>query len=369
MIPVRSSAPSSTPRLRTTSPVADVYLAGVGSVGSALLRQVATLSDEATRLRLVGACTSRHSVWAAGELPPLDAPEALRQGPPPNWPRLLERLERAAERPFVFVDATGSVEVAGHYERLLSAGAAVVTPSKHANTQEQSTFDRLQAAAQTHGAPYLYETTVGAGLPVLHTVQSLVATGDRIRTIRGAVSGTLTFVFDQLRQGVALSDAVQEASARGYAEPDVRDDLSGEDVARKFIILARTAGVPIERAEVEVASLVPPTLQATDAASFLDALASFDDDWRKRVADAGAAGEVLQYAGELSGGRVQIGVQRVAADAPLGQLRGTDNLIEIYTERYNASPIVVQGPGAGPEVTAAGVLADVLRAAATMRKA
>ena len=352
-------APSSVPR------AADLFLAGVGSVGQALLQQVADLPEGGPRLRVIGACTTRHSFWkTSGLASPEAAGALLREGPPPDWSRLFMRLGQPAHVPRVFVDATGSKAVPRFYEPLLRAGVSVVTPSKLANTQGQDDFDRLQAATHAAGASYRYETTVGAGLPVVQTVHNLVATGDRIHSIRGAVSGTLTFVFDRLRQGALLSEAVREAAAQGYAEPDVRDDLSGEDVARKFLILARTAGLSLERADIEVESLVPEALCTASTAAFLRALPQVDASWQERVAKAQADDVVLQYTGSLSEDGVRVGVQRVPAEAPLGRLRGTDNLIEIYSDRYATSPIVVQGPGAGPAVTAAGVLADVLAAAA-----
>ena len=351
-------APSSVPR------AADLFLAGVGSVGQALLQQVAALPEGGPRLRVIGACTTRHSFWKTSGLASPEAAGALRDGPPPDWSRLLVRLAQPAHVPRVFIDATGSKAVPRFYERLLQAGVSVVTPSKIANTQGQDDFDRLQAAAHASAGSYRYETTVGAGLPVVQTVRNLVATGDRIRSIRGAVSGTLTFVFDRLRQGALLSEAVHEAAAQGYAEPDVRDDLSGEDVARKFLILARTAGFSLERADLEVESLVPEALRTASAEAFLSCLSQVDARWQERVAEAQGEGRVLQYAGTFSEDGVRVGVQRVPAEAPLGRLQGTDNLIEIYSDRYATSPIVVQGPGAGPAVTAAGVLADVLTVAA-----
>ncbi len=360
--PAPSFAPAS-----ATSRSADAvafYLAGVGSVGRALVEQIeARSSGGGPRLLLVGACRSRHAIWQAEGLALGTAAGHLENAPPPDWPQILERLENGP-RPLVFVDATGSVEVARRYERILRAGVHVVTPSKHANTQSQGYFDRLLAAAREAGVAYRYETTAGAALPVVQAVQDLSATGDPIREIRGAASGTLTFVFDALRQGTPFSEAVREASRRGYAEPDVRDDLSGEDVARKFLILARTAGFRIERQEVEVESLVPEALRAAENGTVVDRLAEWDARWAERVRRAEAEGAVLQYAGRLAEGRITIGVEAVGKGTPLGRLRGTDNLFQITTDRYAPSALVIQGPGAGPSVTAGGVLADLLKAAA-----
>ena len=349
------------------APVLDVYLAGVGHVGSALLGQMAALP--ASGLRLVGACTRRTSSFAASGLDP--AAPGLRPDPP-DGPALVEALARhASRRPTAFVDATGSPEVADLVEPLLAAGVSVVTPSKLANTRSQDAYDRLQALAATGRVHYRYETTAGAGLPVIGTVESLVATGDRVRSIRGVLSGTMTYLFGQIEKGASFSTAARWAHEQGYTEPDPRDDLSGEDVARKLLILARAAGLRAERADVEVESLVPPEAAGVPVTLVTDALAASDAAWADRVARAEAEGLRLRYVGRIeptaSGARLRVGVEAVPAESPLGRLGGTDNLVEISTERYAASPIVVQGPGAGPAVTAAGVLADVLAVARAVR--
>ena len=360
--------PAASPNGTSVSPTAplDTFVAGVGAVGQDLLRQLSALPPPAP-LRLIGACSSTRTFWDdAG----LAAPQVLEREDPTgttDWPALLSRLT-AHRHPLVFVDATGSPVVAAFYQTLLEAGVHVVTPSKLANTQEQTRYAALHEAARAHGVQYRYETTVGAGLPVVGVVQDLVATGDRIRSIRGAVSGTLTYLFTRLEAGQAFSEAVSTAREKGYAEPDVRDDLSGEDVARKFMILARTAGASVERRSVEVESLVPEALREIPAGEVPARLQAYDDDWRARVEQARRDGQVLRYAGQWNEDGIRVGIESVPTDSPLGGLRGTDNLIEIWTDRYSVSPIIVRGPGAGPSVTAAGVLADMLKVAATARR-
>lgn len=354
--PPKTSPQPSSPRL-------SVYLAGVGAVGSALLRQMDERAGSDPTLRLLGACTSRRATWTEAGGAPQTMLAHLADGEALNWPSIMDCLTQDAPRPLVFVDATGSPEVADLYEELLQAGIHVVTPSKLANTRAQSIFDRLQAVAAEQNVQYRYETTVGAGLPVVQTVEDLVDSGDRIRTIRGAVSGTLTFLFSALRNGLSFSDAVQAAIDRGYAEPDVRDDLSGEDVARKFLILARTAGYTVERDDVQVESLVPDAIADAPYGPFLDRLSVVNERWEKRSAAAAAENAVLQYVGRFSSGKIDVGVRRVQTDTAFGRLDGQDNLFEITTDRYAESPLIIRGPGAGPEVTAAGVLADVLEVA------
>ena len=293
-------------------------------------------------------------------------PAQLSEGRPLTWPAIVDRLTKKAPRPLVFVDATGHPEVACRYEHLLRAGIHVVTPSKLANTRSQADYDRLHAVANEQNVAYRYETTVGAGLPVVQTVRDLVDTGDRVRSIRGAVSGTLTFLFSALREGRSFSEAVRAAIDRGYAEPDVRDDLSGEDVARKFLILARTAGFAVERDDVQVESLVPDGLADCSYEAFLDRLETVDAHWEERSRAAAAEDAVLQYIGRFSTDGIAVGVQPVSQATAFGRLDGQNNLFEITTDRYAEAPLVVRGPGAGPEVTAAGVLSDVLAVARTV---
>lgn len=338
-----------------------VYVAGLGSVGTALLRQLALLRD--VPITVVGACTSERAAWQPRGL----AIDALLDGPLPEarapWPTLARYLAYRAPRPLVFVDVTGHPDPARRYPDLLEAGIHVVTASKLANTFEQSFFDRMQDALRDGTTQYRYETNAGAGLPVVQTLLTLRHTGDRVRKVHGCASGTLTYLFDALGRGVPFSKAVRSAVAKGYTEPDLRDDLSGEDVARKFLILARTAGRSVERADVEVESLVPAPVRDLPREEVPDALAAYDDDWAARVEAARAEGAVLRYTGILEDDTIQVGVEAVPVASPLGRLIGTDNLFAFHTDRYADTPLVVQGPGAGPEVTAAGVLGDILHVA------
>ena len=360
---ITASPPHQKPEPLSTS--CALYLAGVGSVGSALLRQLRQMPRDA-QVRLVGACTSQRAVWTAPHPTLSDVQAHVQHSSALHWPAVLERLIDHAPRPLVFVDATGHPDVADHYATLLEAGIHIVTPSKLANTRPQHVFDCLHAIAERKNVQYHYETTVGAGLPVVRTVHDLCKTGDRIQTIRGAVSGTLTFVFSRMREGVSFSEAVAKATKHGYAEPDVRDDLSGEDVARKFLILARTAGAHIERDAVEVESLVPDSLRDVPYTAFRDQLTSVDACWRERAKRAASNDAVLQYVGRWTPGKgIRVGVETVPADTDFGRLSGQDNLFAITTDRYNSTPLTIRGPGAGPEVTAAGVLADVLQVAET----
>jgi homoserine dehydrogenase len=211
-----------------------------------------------------------------------------------------------------------------------------------------------------------YETTVGAGLPVLGTLSDLVRTGDRVQRIEGVLSGTIGFVLDALRQGTLFSQAVTDAHARGYSEPDPRDDLMGADVGRKILILAREAGFALDEGAIVVTPLLPAECSSLSLDEFWRWLPSLDSVFADRQADAASQGQRLCYLARAAGGAASVGLEALPAGHPCATLSGTDNLIAFSTDRYNATPLVVRGPGAGPHVTAAGVFADVLRAARTV---
>ncbi|PAU94492.1 hypothetical protein CK503_06760 [Aliifodinibius salipaludis] len=343
-----------------TKPVIDLFIAGTGAVGKTLLNQLNKLKTTDIEFRLIGTCNSRNTLWNTDGIN-LDTTLNWDEAEQTNWDTLLDKLTKNQHRDLIFVDATGSEEVARLYPKLFANTIHVVTPSKLANTFEQSFFDKLQSLIQKHHSSFNYETTVGAGLPVISTIEELQSTGNKITEISGVVSGTMTYLFNQLEQDVPFSKAIADARKKGYAEPDPRDDLSGEDVARKFLTLARTLGIKIEREELQVESLIPKELKDVDGKTFLGKLSDYDSEWKQRIRSAQERNETLRYTGKLKDGNITIGIESVPQDSPLGQLKGTDNLIQIYSEFYNQTPLVIQGPGAGKEVTAAGVLSDILK--------
>jgi homoserine dehydrogenase len=255
----------------------------------------------------------------------------------------------------VLVDLTAADTVDLH-RRCLEAGIHVVTANKLPLSGSLADYEALVEASRRTGAGLNYETTFGAGLPVLHTLQELVHTGDRLISIMGCFSGTLGYICTRLEQGTDLAEAVQAAQREGLTEPDPREDLSGRDVARKALIIARTAGMPLEPDAIELEPLVPdlegglePALRAHGAAI------------EERVREEGRRGQVLRYVAEITPGSVKVGLRAVPARGPVGSLRGQDNILVYRTARYSEIPLVIRGPGAGTEVTAAGVLGDVLK--------
>lgn len=337
-----------------------VFIAGTGAVGGTLIHQISELSGTYS-IKITGVCNTRHYVWDENGINPHNLDSRLDEGDRTQWEEVLKLLKARSSKPLIFVDATGSAEVARLYPAILEAGIHIATPSKRANTFEQAYFERLQELTQSNGLEFHYETTVGAGLPVISTISDLLATGDTITEISGVVSGTMTYLFNALEKGDDFSKAVKKARELGYSEPDPRDDLSGEDVARKFLTLARTIGLKVERSEIDVETLVPEKLISVDRKTFLKEISEVDEYWKSKIDRAREKNETLRYVGKLTNHDISVGIQSIPIDSPIGQLRGTDNLFQIFTRRYSDTPIIIQGPGAGKEVTAAGVLADILK--------
>lgn len=353
--------------------IAEIGVAGVGRVGGALLAQLAERAGELTGerglgLRLVGVAGRRGLALAvAGDdgLDPATAAAALdTAADPAGAAGLAERLLTSPAQRRVFIDCTASSAVAALYDRLLAAGVAVVTANKlRLAGPWEGCAGLFRRRGDATGRLY-YETTVGAGLPVVRTLAELLATGDRLVRVEGVLSGTLSYLMDRLEAGEAFSAALREAHRRGYTEPDPRQDLGGHDVARKLLILARTAGMELAPELVEVEPLLPAEPWADlDEEAFWQRLPDADDGFARRLEEAAAGGRRLRYLASLDvGGGARVSLTAVAADHPAAAVRGSDNLVAFTTARYADSPLAVHGPGAGPEVTAAGVFADLLRA-------
>jgi bifunctional aspartokinase / homoserine dehydrogenase 1 len=266
----------------------------------------------------------------------------------------------------VIIDCSASADVAKRYPEWLEAGIHVVTPNKKANSLDMAFYDRLHASRRNGGAHYLYEATVGAGLPIIQTLRDLRETGDEIRRVEGILSGTLAYLFNVWDGKQPFSTIVRDAKAKGYTEPDPRDDLSGVDFARKIVILGREMGLRLELADVQLEGLVPPALANCGVDEFLDRLPEFDAPMLKRLESARAHGKVLRYVGMLDAAtsKASIGLVELDRSHTFANINLTDNVVRFTTSRYNQNPLVVQGPGAGPEVTAGGVFADLLRVCA-----
>ena len=238
----------------------------------------------------------------------------------------------------------------------------MVTPNKKANSGPLAYYESLKEARRLGSSSYLYEATVGAGLPVISTLRDLRETGDKISSVEGIFSGTLAYLFNVYDGKKPFSEIVKDAKAKGYTEPDPRDDLSGTDFVRKVIILGREMGLKLEMKDVQVESLIPPGLEKGSIDDFLNGLPKYDGEMKKRFDAAAARGKVLRYMGRLTAdGKATVGVAELDRTHAFANIALTDNVVRYATARYNTNPLIVQGPGAGPEVTAAGVFADLLR--------
>ena len=262
----------------------------------------------------------------------------------------------------VIVDCTASESVASHYAGWLERGIHVITPNKRACSGPLDDYQKLQQLSVAGNAHFFYETTVGAALPIISTLRDLVDTGDEVRSVQGIFSGTLAYLFNIYDGTTPFSAIVREAKEKGFTEPDPRDDLSGMDVARKLVILARELGLEVGIGDFPVANLVPEALRDCDLQEFLDSLSDYDDEIKSLYDAAQAEGKKLRYVGRLDAdGGISVGLESVDANHTFSNINLTDNIVQFETARYSANPLYVQGPGAGPEVTAGGVFADLLR--------
>ena len=262
----------------------------------------------------------------------------------------------------VLIDCTSNQEIANQYPTWLAQGIHIITPNKKANSGSMTDYKKIRSAAHEKNTRFLYETNVGAGLPIINTLRDLVQTGDQILQIEGVFSGTLSYIFNTFSASKAFSEVVKEAKAKGYTEPDPRDDLSGMDVARKLIILAREAGREVNLEDVKVESLVPEVLKSASADEYMKRIAENDGVMLAMLESAAKKNEVLRYVGVIpEKGAPSVELRSYPAAHAFARISGSDNIVAFKTERYLNQPLIIQGPGAGPEVTAAGVFADLLR--------
>lgn len=348
-----------------------VGLVGPGLIGSALLEQLRRQCEELRRqfaidVRVRAIASSKRMVLADPALDLASWREALEErGQPLDLDAFTEHVQ-APHLPHALILDCTAADLGERYEAWLQRGIHVLTPNKKPGAGPLARYRKLRESGRARRGHYFYEATVGAGLPVIKTLRDLVQTGDRVLAVEGVLSGTLSYLFNRFTPNTPFSSLVLEAKERGFTEPDPRDDLSGMDVARKVVILAREMCLSLELDEVSVESLVPAGLRGLSSANeFLARLPEADEAMRERVLRAEGEGAVLRYVGIASvqeGARVEL--RAYPKGHPFARLSGSDNIIAFTTERYREQPLIVQGPGAGPEVTAAGVFADLLRLAA-----
>ena len=359
-----------------SSQTLSIGVIGTGLIGSTFLRQLSSRMDDLRSrrgidLRVRGIMNSRKLILDDRQLVlegwhdqlSASTTEAGETGEA-DLERFVNHVHAAHLPHAVLIDATASAELPLHYESWLARGINIITPNKKGNAGPLASYRSLHDAARKYQRYFLYETNVGAGLPIIHTLRGLIETGDEIIRIEGVLSGTLSYIFNSLDGARPFSEIVREAHALGLTEPDPREDLSGVDVARKLIILAREMGLEVEMETVQVESMVPEDLRSAGVEEYLNALGKHDQAVAGLLEAARARGQVLRYVGAIyNDGQMSAGLRPYPLDHPFANLTGSDNIVSFQTARYNTQPMIVRGPGAGPEVTAAGVFADLLRLA------
>ncbi|HEY4365841.1 MAG TPA: bifunctional aspartate kinase/homoserine dehydrogenase I [Steroidobacteraceae bacterium] len=349
-----------------------IGLIGPGVVGGVLLDQLASQIERLGRdlkldLRVRGILSSKRMLLANTEVPLSRWRDAMSSATEPtDLTKFAEHIHADHLPHAIIIDCSANADVAARYPGWLASGIHVVTPNKKANSADMEFYARLQEARRQGGAHYLYEATVGAGLPIIQTLRDLRDTGDSIRRIEGILSGTLAYLFNVWDGKEPFSAVVRAAKAKGYTEPDPRDDLSGIDFARKLIILGREMGLSLELRDVQLEGLVPAALTQCGPEEFLERLPEFDAPMAQRLAEARSRDRVLRYVGSLNAdtGKASVGLVELERSHTFANINLTDNVVRFLTQRYNENPLVVQGPGAGPAVTAGGVFADLLRVCA-----
>jgi aspartokinase/homoserine dehydrogenase 1 len=347
-----------------------IGLIGPGTVGRVLLAQIATQIDRLRELnldlRVRGIASSTRMLLEEKSIDLSRWQERMAAaGEPLDMQKFVNHVQTDYVPHSVIIDCTASAEVAGCYRDWLSRGIHIVTPNKKANSGTLTYYRSLQDAKRAAGTHYLYEATVGAGVPVIQTLRDLRGTGDDITQIEGIFSGTLAYLFNVFDGSESFSSIVRAARAKGYTEPDPREDLSGIDVARKLIILGREMGLTLEISDVQGEGLVPEALTQCSVEEFMERLPQSDAAMAAALADARKKNQVLRYVGRIDAdGKATVGLMRLDGKHPFANIALTDNVVRFATRRYCDNPLIVQGPGAGPEVTAGGVFSDLLRLSA-----
>ncbi|MCM1297694.1 MAG: bifunctional aspartate kinase/homoserine dehydrogenase I [Muribaculaceae bacterium] len=348
------------------SQVLNVFLVGVGNVGGSLLSQIGKQQEKLKleknlRINVVGIASSRKAVFDRDGLEVGEYRRLLDESSVVATPEtIMEEVLKMNLYNSVFVDCTASEDIANLYQELLQHNVNVVTANKIAASSSYFSYLKLKETAREKDVKYLFETNVGAGLPIINTINSLINSGDKILKIEAVVSGTLNYIFDVLSADIRLSKAVEMAREAGYAEPDPRIDLSGMDVVRKIVILAREAGYVVEQSDVEKQLFVPDMLFEGQAADFIKNLKKLDDEFEASRKAEAEKGRKFRFVASLDDGSVSVGLRSIDSTHPFYNLEGSNNVILLTTERYKKYPMEIKGYGAGAEVTAAGVFADII---------
>jgi bifunctional aspartokinase / homoserine dehydrogenase 1 len=346
----------------------NLFIVGTGNVGKRLLAQLKqqqAFLEQHLRLHvnIVGLSNSRKMLINENGIDLNNWEEAIQQGNDANLDEFVQSIIKRNLRNSVFVDVTANAVIADVYASLLEKSIAVVACNKVAASSKLSNYKKLKHLSTEFNAPFLFETNVGAGLPIIGSLNDLMRSGDRVHRMEAVLSGTLNFVFNHYDGTRPFADVVKQAQDEGYTEPDPRLDLSGTDVMRKILILAREAGVQMEMEEITCNGFLPESCVKGSVADFYEAMKKEEAHFKNIFDKAHAENCKLKFVASFNDGKASVGLQHIPPQHDLYHLYGKDNVVLFYTDRYKEQPMVVKGAGAGAEVTASGVFADILRAA------
>jgi len=345
----------------------NLFVMGVGNVGAKFLEQIRQQrkflkENLKLNLRVIGLSNSRTMVFDENGIPLKDWKTLLANGRKADKIGFFDTVQNLNFRNSIFVDNTASDEVASTYHSYLGNSISVVTCNKIACSSNYDNYKTLKDLARTYNAPFLFETNVGAGLPIIDTLKHLIASGDKVLKIQAVLSGSLNFVFNNFNDTTTFHDVVEQAKAEGFTEPDPKIDLSGIDVMRKILILARESGNRLEISDIENKPFLPKeSLDTDNNADFFASLKKHENDFQKLYADAQKADSKLKYVAQYEDGKASVGLQQIPKGHDFYNLEGSDNIVLFYTERYPNQPMIIKGAGAGAEVTASGIFADIIR--------
>ncbi|MBW7840704.1 MAG: bifunctional aspartate kinase/homoserine dehydrogenase I, partial [Chitinophagaceae bacterium] len=345
----------------------NLYICGTGNVGRKLIGQLLQQSKYLKEklflnIKIAGIANSRKMLFSHSGVSLKDWEQELQSADMMDLPAFIDKIRNENRRNSIFVDVTANADVARQYPLLLQKSISVVACNKIAGSSEYAYYQQLKSLASRHNVSFLFETNVGAGLPVINTLNDLLKSGDEVTRIEAVLSGTLNFVFNNYDGSTSFAEVVRKAAAEGYTEPDPRLDLSGTDVMRKILILARESGYPMELSDIENDSFLPEATMQGSIENFYEQVEKHEDHFRELLSSARKNGRKLKYVATFENGKARTGLKEISDDQDFYHLYGKDNIVLYYTKRYTEQPLIIKGAGAGAEVTASGVFADILRA-------